>query len=69
MGTKLIRKVPILGIAIPSRRTGQAAAAPTSAERSVCSRLFVRPNSATTAQPKIDDVIRPSERVISAKSA
>jgi SRSO17 transposase len=35
----------------------------------VCSRPFVWPNSATTAQPNIAEVIRPSERPISASNA
>jgi hypothetical protein len=60
-GTKATRKVAILGKAIPTSRIGQATAAPTSADSSVCCLGEVRPNSATTAQPKMAFRILPAD--------
>jgi hypothetical protein len=56
-------------MAIPSSSTGHAAAAPTRAESLVFSAGAVWPNSATTAQPKMAEVMRPRERVMSASRA
>jgi hypothetical protein len=54
---------------MPSSSTGHAAAAPTRAESMVFSAGSVWPNSATTAQPKIAEVMRPRDRLMSANRA
>ena len=63
-GTKEMTNSVTFGTAMPSSSSGQAAAAPTTAERTVCSLGDVCPNSATTAQPKMALRIFPSDRVI-----
>ena len=50
-GTKETTKSIAFGKTTPARRNGQAAAAATTAESSVCSLGEVRPKSASTAQP------------------
>ncbi len=67
--TKPSTNAASLGMAMPSSRIGQAAAAPTSADSMVFSAGAVWPNRATTAQPKMAEVMRPSERVTSAINA
>ena len=65
-GTKPSTNTASLGMAMPSSKIGQAAAAPTSADSMVFSAGAVWPKRATTAQPKMAEVMRPSERVTSA---
>jgi hypothetical protein len=60
-GMKPITRAAILGKAIPASRIGQAAAAATSPDSSVCCFGEVRPNSATTAHPKIAFRILPAD--------
>ena len=52
-GTKAITSNAIFGMITPSSSKGQAAAAATTPERSVCSFGEVCPKSAMTAQPKM----------------
>jgi hypothetical protein len=68
-GTNPKAKTAIFGIAMPSSSTGHAAAAPTRAESMVFSAGSVWPNSATTAQPKIAELMRPRDRLMSANRA
>ena len=68
-GTKARTRVASRGQTMPSRRIGQAAAAPTRPESHAFSRLVVWPKSATTAHPKSDDRMLPSERLMRARIA
>jgi hypothetical protein len=68
-GAKLRSSVASRGHTTPIRRRGHAAAAPTSAESHIFSRGFVGPKSATTAHPKRADMMVPSERLRSARTA
>src|SRR5919197_2587923 len=64
-GTKAKTHTAIFGAAMPSRRIGQTAAAATRADSMVFSPLPVWPKRATTAQPKIADRMRPTDRLAS----
>src|SRR5207245_10595177 len=63
-GTKETPTRATRGTAIPSRSSGQAAAAATTADSIVCSLGEVWPNKATTAQPKIALRIFPADLVM-----
>src|SRR5262245_47185418 len=68
-GTNARTRATVFGATIPIRRMGQAAAAPTTAERATFSAPLVCPKRATTAQPKMADRMRPTERLTRARSA
>ena len=68
-GTNEMTNSVTFGTTMPSRRSGQTAAAATTADSMVCSLGEVWPNSATTAQPKIALRIFPADLVMRLMSA